>query len=100
MTLTSLDYRIHLMSKETAVVALGVWAIVLPYLGVPRVWLTILMVITGIGLIVIGFLLRAEVLSRGRHHATRHATFVESIPEETAHHEGNHEHKERINSLN
>lgn len=88
------------MSKETAVIALGIWAILLPYLGVPRAWLTILLVLTGLGLVILGFLLRAEILSRGvRRHTHNH--FVEHVPHggESAP-EVSHERKERINSLN
>lgn len=83
------------------VIAFGVWVLVLPYLGIPRAWLTILMVLTAVGLIVLGFFLRAEALSRGPRHAGRHHTFVEEMPhagqEERSE---SHEHKERINSLN
>lgn len=52
------------MSKEMAVVALGLWVVVLPYLGIYRSWLTVLMVLTGIALMVLGFLLRGEVVAK------------------------------------
>ncbi len=52
------------MSKEMAIVALGVWVVVLPYLGIYRSWLTILMVLTGIALMVLGFLLRGETIAK------------------------------------
>lgn len=86
------------MSKETTLVALGVWVIVLPFLGIPRGWLTALLVVTGLGVIAVGLLLRAEALSRGpgRHHAHNH--FVEHLPQQSDHE--HHERKERINSLN
>lgn len=88
------------MSKETTVVVLGVWAVVLPYLGVPRTWLTMLLVLTGLGLIVLGFLLRAEMLSRGARR-NPHNHFVEHMPHgETPVAQESHERKERINSLN
>lgn len=88
------------MSKESTIIALGVWAIVLPYLGVPRTWLTILLVLTGLALVIIGFLLRAETLARGgRKHAHNH--FIEHMPHgETPVAQESHERKERINSLN
>jgi hypothetical protein len=52
------------MSKEMAIVALGVWVVVMPYLGIYRSWLTIFMVLTGVALMVIGFLLRGEAISK------------------------------------
>jgi hypothetical protein len=52
------------MSKEMAVIALGVWVVVMPYLGIYRSWLTVLMVLTGVALMIIGFLLRGEVIAK------------------------------------
>lgn len=59
------------MSKEMSIIALGVWVIVMPYLGIYRSWLTILMVLTGIALMVLGFLLRGETLAREHHSAPK-----------------------------
>jgi len=55
------------MSKEMLVIALGAWVIVLPYLGVYRSWLTVLLVLTGIALMVVGFLLRGEIIAHQHH---------------------------------
>ena len=55
------------MSKEMAVIALGVWVVIMPYLGIYRSWLTVLMVLTGIALMVLGFLLRGETIAREHH---------------------------------
>ena len=55
------------MSKDMSVVALGVWVVVLPYLGIYRSWLTVLMVVTGVALLVLGFLLRGETIAREHH---------------------------------
>jgi hypothetical protein len=76
------------MSKEMGIVALGIWVVVMPYLGIYRSWLTLLMVATGIALMVIGFLLRGEAIMR-EHHTHVHTptprkrsrtTFQESAP--------------------
>lgn len=88
------------MSKETTVIALGLWVMVMPYLGVPRAWLTALMILTALGFIALGFLLRAEGLSRGPRHAGRHQHFVEHMPQSAQEHQEGHDRKERINSLN
>jgi hypothetical protein len=55
------------MSKEMAIIALGVWVVIMPYLGIYRSWLTVLMVVTGLGLVVLGFLLRGEKLTDEHH---------------------------------
>ncbi len=60
------------MSKEMTVIALGLWVIILPYLGIYRSWLTILLVLTGVGLMIIGFLIRGEALAK--EHREGHAS--------------------------
>lgn len=88
------------MSKEMAVIALGVFVIVIrTVLGVPGEWQTVLFILTGIALVVVGFLLRGEAISRhtsARAVQTRSYSFVESTPEAVT----THEHKEGITSLN
>jgi ABC-type nickel/cobalt efflux system permease component RcnA len=89
------------MSKETTVIVLGLWILVLPLLGIPRSWLTVLMIVTAALLIVVGFFLRAEVLSRTARRAGHNHPFAEHLPHEA--HEDNHlghERKEKLNSLN
>ena len=86
------------MSKEMAVIALGIWIMIVPYLGVPNAWRTALLLVTGFGLVVLGFFLRAEVLSRGPRRGVRHP-FVENSGV-SAQERAAHEHKEGINSLN
>lgn len=86
------------MSKEMTVVALGIWILILPYLGVPGSWRTTLLALTGVGLIVLGFFLRAEVLSRGGRHGSHHSFVENSATSAQEHH--SHDRKEGINSLN
>jgi hypothetical protein len=94
------------MSKEISVIAIGVWITLVPFLGVPGSWKTVIFVLSGILLVVLGFFLRAEVISRGAR-GSRDASlpFVENIAE----HEDDemetyfprpHERKEKITSLN
>jgi hypothetical protein len=83
------------MSKEMTVIVLGVWIVVVPYLGIPGSWRTVILVLSGIGIAAVGFMLRAEALSRGGSRA-RHRPFVENfdMPPPTM-----HEQKEGISSL-
>jgi hypothetical protein len=96
------------MSKETIVIALGVWVVVLTQLGIPyHPWGVGLFVLTGVGLATIGFLLRGETLGRGRISGealprSKRTSFVENAapPAEVDTEAEHYEHKEGINSLN
>jgi len=66
------------MSKEMGVILLGVWVVVVPYLGLPTSWKTILIVLSGIGIVALGLLIRGETLSRRSVH--RHDPFIENTP--------------------
>lgn len=86
------------MSKEMTIIALGVWIILLTQLGIPGSWKTILLVLTGLGLMVVGFLLRTEAMRSSTRHAN-HGTFVENgtmMGSSTT----LHEQKSGIHSLN
>lgn len=85
------------MSKEMSIIALGIWVVIIPYLGVPSSWRTVLLVLTGIGIAVIGFLIRSEALSRGIESTERHP-FVENTPAPAS--SERYEQKEGITSLN
>jgi hypothetical protein len=85
------------MSKEMAVIAFGIWVAVIPYLGIPGSWRTILLVLTGFAIIALGFFLRAEMLSRGGRR-NQHHSFVENSA--AAEPQYANDHKERIHSLN
>ncbi len=73
------------MSKEMSIILLGVWVVIVPYLGVPESWRTLLLVLSGIAVVVIGLLLRGETLSRGVGENINHP-FVEHVhkPDATA----------------
>ncbi len=88
------------MSKEMAVIVLGVWVIIATQLGIPfHPWLSLVLVFSGILIVITGFLLRADAMRHGHtHHAHReNFTFVENGVD-AEHHA--HEHKEGIGSFN
>lgn len=64
------------MSKEMTVIALGVFIAVVPYLGIPGLWKTIILVVSGFAIAGVGFLLRGEALARQAGHGHDH--FVEN----------------------
>ena len=81
------------MSKEVAVIVLGVWVVILTQLGIPGSWRTTLLILTGAGLVILGFFLRAESLGRSKQHSSNHS-FVENG------HTPPHDRKDGITSLN
>ena len=91
------------MSKEITLILLGIWIAVVPYLGIPSSWKTSIFFISGLLVILLGFLLRTEALARtsgqsGGRYASRH-TFVENTAS-SVQNQQDHERKEGINSLN
>lgn len=81
---------------------LGLWVVVLPYLGIPGSWRTTLLILTGLAVMLVGFLLRGESLARAGKHSAHHP-FVENNPEEAGapwHPQDRHHDHEGINSLN
>jgi len=82
------------------VIVLGVWVIIIrTVLGVPGEWQTALIILSGIALMVMGFLLRGEAISRTstpRAGSAKTYSFVESTPEPAR----TDEQKEGITSLN
>ena len=85
------------MSKEMTIIALGIWLIVLTQLGIPGSWRTLFLVLTGLGLMVLGFLLRTEEARSGAGRTDR-GTFVENGTMMGA--PSLHEQKSGIHSLN
>lgn len=85
------------MSKEMTVIALGVWVIIIPYLGIPGSWRTGLLVVSGFLIVLVGFLLRTQSFAHSTRHGA-HRTFEENTA--TSEDQSSHDRKERITSLN
>ncbi len=51
------------MSKETGILFAGLLVFLTPFLGIPGSWRTVILVILGATIAVLGFLLRGESLS-------------------------------------
>jgi hypothetical protein len=84
------------MSKEMGVILLGLLNIIVAtnLLAVPGSWREVILVVSGLGLMALGFLLRAEVLSRG----SNHSSFVENSAPKHGHYSQPQE--EGLTSLN
>lgn len=53
------------MQKARILLFLGIWIVVLPYLGFPQTWKDILIILSGVGLISLSFMLYKEAKSKG-----------------------------------
>jgi membrane-bound ClpP family serine protease len=84
------------MSKETTIIALGIWVIIVPYLGIPTSWKTILLVLAGFAIVMIGFFQRTQGLAGNS--KSRNQIFVENVSPATP--PPGHDRKEGITSLN
>ena len=94
------------MSKEASVIALGVVVIVTTQLGIPSSWRVAIIILCGVGLVAVGFFLRAEALARSSKRTPDHH-FVENgarpddpIGRASLTHDTAHEQKSGITSLN
>ncbi|OGC80284.1 hypothetical protein A2943_00200 [Candidatus Adlerbacteria bacterium RIFCSPLOWO2_01_FULL_51_16] len=85
------------MSKEAIVIALGGLVVITTQLGIPGSWRTAIIVLSGIALIVIGFILRAEALSGGSRRTPRHHFVENGAP---ANPDVSHEQRNRLTPLN
>lgn len=48
------------MRKEKTLFIIGLWIIVLPFLGFPGTWKTVILILTGLSLIYLGYLFYVE----------------------------------------
>ncbi len=87
------------MSKDMAVVILGVWITILPYLGIPNSWRTAILLCSGLAVAALGFAMRRDALRRGSKRDMHHP-FVESGVPHEPHQDTAYERKEGIHSLN
>ena len=84
------------MSKEMGIIVLGVVVVIQPYLGVPNSWHTVISVVAGLAIMVLGFLLRGEALAGGRKGSSRHS-FVENTTATIVQDYSEGEHKNVVN---
>lgn len=50
------------MSKDVAIIVLGIWIAIVPFLGFPGLWETIIYVVSGLGVVLMTFLLRRDII--------------------------------------
>lgn len=79
------------------IIVLGVWVAIVPYLGIPGTWRTAILLLSGLGIAIVGFLLRGESIGRAQNRNAR-STFAEAVVEPAA--STTHEQTEGVTSLN
>lgn len=67
------------MRKERTLLIIGIWVIILPYLGFYESWRKILFMITGISIIYLAYLFYAEGKARIAKDDNRIKSFVDNI---------------------
>lgn len=69
------------MRKEKTLFIIGLWVIILPFLGFPGSWKKVLSVLTGLALIYLGYLFYMEVKARLARNENQTKSFVDNIGE-------------------
>jgi hypothetical protein len=67
------------MRKEKTLFIIGLWVIILPFLGFPNNWRTVLFFITGLAIMYLAYLFYLEVKARLAKNADQSKTFVDNI---------------------
>ena len=77
------------MKKDISLITLGVWIVVVPFLGFPGTWKTIIFVISGLAVVLLTVLWRHELLRSGfPQKKGNHDVFVENgnVPQRVERH--------------
>jgi uncharacterized membrane protein YuzA (DUF378 family) len=67
------------MRKEKTLLIIGLWVVVLPFLGFPNTWRKILFVVTGLALMYLAYLFYLDYKARKADDTNQSKTFVDNI---------------------
>ena len=67
------------MRKEKTLFIIGLWVMILPFLGFPNSWRKVLFFITGLAMMYLAYLFYLEVKARLAKHADHSKTFIDNI---------------------
>lgn len=67
------------MRKEKTLFIIGIWIIILPFLGFPESWRKVLFLLTGIAIIYLAYLFYLEIRARLHKDVNRSKTFIDNI---------------------
>jgi len=67
------------MRKEKTLLIIGLWIIILPFLGFPDIWRKIFFILTGISIMYLAYLFYLEFRVRQAKNINHSKTFVDNI---------------------
>jgi len=67
------------MRKEKTLFIIGIWIIILPFLGFPDTWRKIFFIITGFMLVYLSYIYYQQAKSRISKNENRSKTFIDNI---------------------
>ncbi len=67
------------MRKERTLLFLGIWVAILPFLGFPNTWRSVLFVITGLSLTYLAYLFYKQARARAPRDDSRMQSFVDNM---------------------
>lgn len=70
------------MRKEKTLFIIGLWVMILPFLGFPNSWRKVLFFITGVAMMYLAYLFYIEVKVRLAKHTDHNKTFIDNIGSE------------------
>lgn len=68
------------MRKERTLLILGIWVIILPYLGFPSSWRSIFLIITGLALIYLSYIFYKQAKAQMPKDESIMHSFIDNIP--------------------
>ena len=70
------------MRKERTLFLIGLWVVILPFLGFPNSWREVFFVITGLAIIYLAYLFNLEAKARLPKSDNNSQTFVDNVSNE------------------
>jgi hypothetical protein len=70
------------MRKERTLLLIGLWVVILPFLGFPNSWREVFFVITGLAVIYLAYLFNLEAKARLPKSDNNSQTFVDNVSNE------------------
>jgi hypothetical protein len=67
------------MRKEKTLFIIGIWIIILPYLGFPEAWRKVLFLLTGIATMYLAYLFYLEIKIRLHKDINQSKTFIDNV---------------------
>ena len=74
------------MTLDTLIILTGGLVAMLPFLGFPNSWDTIIFLVAGVFIVVLGIIVRRRIMQSGESPRSSHGMFAESMPAQSSEH--------------